>query len=71
MRKSGDPIDTVSLYVAADISSAISADILGKHPNRIIFNPGAENPGLAAQAESKGIKTLDACTLVMLRTNQF
>ena len=66
-----DAIDTISMYVAADISDALTADILNCHPQRIIFNPGAENPNLAAQAQSKGIKTIEDCTLVMLRTGQF
>ncbi len=66
-----DTIDTVSMYVAADISSKIGEDILGKKPRRIIFNPGAENPELAAKAKSAGVQSLEACTLVMLRTGQF
>lgn len=66
-----DPIDTVSMYVAADISSSLAGDIFSKSPKRIIFNPGAENPDLEAQARAKGITTLNACTLVMLRTKQF
>lgn len=65
------PIDTVTLYVAADVSSEIAADIFDCHPRRIIFNPGAENPQLAEQAQAKGIQTVEACTLVMLRTRQF
>lgn len=64
-------IDTVTMYVAADISDALTSDILQQNPKRIIFNPGAENPKLAAAAQAKGIKTLEACTLVMLRTDQF
>ncbi len=66
-----DPIDTVSLYLSADISSPMAADILKKKPRRIIFNPGAENPDLEAQAKAQGITTHNACTLVMLRTGQF
>ena len=65
------PIDTVSMYVAADISSGIAGDILAKKPRRIIFNPGAENPQLEAQARQAGVLPLNACTLVLLRTNQF
>jgi len=65
------PIDTVSMYVAADISSGIAADILGVKPKRIIFNPGAENPDLAQQAKAQGIQTVNNCTLVMLRSGQF
>jgi len=66
-----EDIDTVSLYVAADISSSLAADILKRHPRRIIFNPGAENPDLEAKASADGIIPLNACTLVMLRTGQF
>src|ERR1041384_6908903 len=60
-------MDTVSMYVRADVSSAIADDILAKKPRRIIFNPGAENPQLEVQARAQGIATLNACTLVMLR----
>lgn len=65
------PIDTVTMYVAADISDQLADDILIKKPRRIIFNPGAENSRLAAQARAAGIETIDTCTLVMLRTGQF
>ena len=66
-----EAIDTVSMYVAADISTGIAADILGKKPKRIIFNPGAENPDLAQKAQAQGITTVDHCTLVMLRSSTF
>jgi len=64
-------VDTISVYVNADISSAISTDILAKAPTRIIFNPGTENPKLQEQAKAKGITVMNACTLVMLKTGQF
>ncbi len=66
-----DPIDTVTLYVAADISTKIAEDILAKKPKRIIFNPGAENPELESQARGRAVDPVNACTLVMLRTGQF
>ncbi len=65
------PIDTVTMYVAADISDGLTAEILGVRPKRIIFNPGAENSTLSALAQAKGIATLDDCTLVMLRSGRF
>ena len=65
------PVDTASLYVTKEISSHLAEDIFSKKPRRIIFNPGAENHDLESKAAAKGIKTLNACTLVMLRTNQF
>ena len=64
-------IDTVSMYVAADISTAMSDKILEKKPRRIIFNPGAENINLEALALARGIIVKNACTLVLLRTGQF
>jgi predicted CoA-binding protein len=66
-----DPIDTVSMYVASDISSQLADEIIVKNPRRIIFNPGAENTEFADKAEGKGIQAINACTLVMLRTGQF
>lgn len=66
-----EPIDTVTLYVNAAASSAIAREILAKNPRRIIFNPGAENPELQDQAMGKGVATLNACTLVMLKTGRF
>ena len=65
------PVDTVTLYVNADISSSMKEDFLKKRPRRIIFNPGAENPDLKSAAEASGIITVEGCTLVMLKTGQF
>ncbi len=64
-------IDTITMYVSADISDGLIKDILKCNPRRIIFNPGAENPHLAQQAKDKDIIVLEACTLVLLRTAQF
>src|SRR5206468_11450792 len=49
-----DPVDTVSMYVAADVSSALGNDIIAKKPRRIIFNPGAENPELETRVREQG-----------------
>lgn len=66
-----EPIDTISLYIAADISTQLGGAIISKRPRRIIFNPGAENSELAEKARVNGIIPVNACTLVMLRTGQF
>ncbi len=65
------PVGTVSIYVGPDISSGLEESLIAKHPDRVIFNPGAENFALAEKLNAAGIKTLNACTLVMLRTGQF
>jgi predicted CoA-binding protein len=64
-------IDTVTLYLGESSQQAHYRQILEAKPRRIIFNPGAENPALMELAEKAGIETLEACTLVMLRTGQF
>ena len=64
-------VDTVTLYVSAQISSALVATLKQLHPGRVIFNPGAENPSLRDELEKEGIHTEEACTLVLLNTQQF
>ena len=64
-------IDTITLYIGAERQADYYNYILSTRPRRIIFNPGAENPALEQLARATGIQTLDACTLVMLRTNQY
>jgi len=64
-------IHTVTLYVNKEKSIAMADEIISKNPKRIIFNPGTENPILEKQAQQQGIQTVNACTLVMLRTGAF
>jgi len=64
-------IDTLTLYVGAEISGKLGEKIIKLKPRRVIFNPGAENPVLSGQLEASGILTQQACTLVLLSTNQF
>lgn len=66
-----ETVDTVTVYLAAAKSSALAADFRLARPRRVIFNPGAENPALAASMEREGCLVLDACTLVLLHTGQF
>ncbi len=64
-------IDTITLYMNPVQQQPYYNYILSLKPNRIIFNPGAENDELAALAKAQGIKTMEACTLVMLSTNLY
>lgn len=64
-------IDTVTLYLNALHQQEYYNYILSLKPKRIIFNPGAENDELEALAKKNGIETNEACTLVMLSTNQY
>jgi len=65
------PLHTLTVYVGPERSTALTAAILAARPQRVIFNPGAENPVLAQQLQAAGIRVENACTLVLLRTGQF
>lgn len=70
-KKPFEQIDTVTLYLNSRHQQDYYNYILSLKPKRIIFNPGAENDELEAMARQQGIKTMEACTLVMLSTNQY
>lgn len=59
-------IDTVTIYLGEKNQEPLESYILSLKPNRIIFNPGAENASLKSKAEKAGIECVEACTLVML-----
>jgi len=64
-------IDTVTVYLSAANSSGLADALCQLHPRRVIFNPGAENSLLADKLRAAGIEVQLACTLVLLKTNQF
>jgi len=64
-------VDTVTLYLNPTNQKPYYDYILSLNPKRIIFNPGTENDELEKLATEKGIKTMEACTLVLLSTNQY
>jgi predicted CoA-binding protein len=70
-KKEFENVDTVTLYLKPENQKEYYDYILSLHPKRIIFNPGAENQELFDIANSNNIKPLEACTLVLLGTNQF
>jgi uncharacterized protein len=70
-KKPFDNVDTITLYLNAGHQREYYDYILSLKPKRIIFNPGAENDELAELASQHGIEASEACTLVMLSTNQY
>jgi len=63
--------DTLTLYMNPDRQAKILQDLLDLNPRRIIFNPGTENQVLQEKAEALGIKTEEACTLVLLTMGSY
>jgi len=70
-KKDWTDVDTITLYLNPANQKQYYDYIVSLHPKRIIFNPGAENNELAEMASRKGIQPVEACTLVMLATNQY
>lgn len=64
-------VDTVTLYVGPQNQAPFYEYVLALKPKRVIFNPGTENEQWEAQLKEAGIEPVEACTLVMLRTNQY
>ncbi|MGC4022961.1 MAG: CoA-binding protein [Cyclobacteriaceae bacterium] len=64
-------VDTITLYINPTNQKEWYDYFLSLNPKRVIFNPGAENPELENILSNKNIETLEACTLVMLRTGQY
>ncbi|MDA7570799.1 CoA-binding protein [Flavobacteriaceae bacterium] len=64
-------IHTITLYLGASKQEPYYDFILKINPKRVLFNPGTENSKLAKLLNGKGILWENACTLVLLSTNQY
>jgi len=66
-----ETVDTITVYLSASRSSQIADEIVAHGARRVIFNPGAENPALSTRLRAEGVEVMEACTLVLLSTDQF
>lgn len=64
-------IDTVTLYLNPKRQEAFYDYIVSLRPERVIFNPGTENPEFQKILKQEQIYFEEACTLVLLSTNQY
>ncbi len=64
-------VDTLSLYIGPAGVKPLIDEIIKLRPERVILNPGTENPEFEAELEKNNIRAVTACTLVLLATNQF
>ena len=64
-------VHTMTLYVNPSVVESLADEIARASPERVIFNPGTENPVVQQRLQQEGIRVVEACTLVLLRTNQF
>ena len=66
-----EKIHTITMYLGAARQPQYYDDIIGLNPERVIFNPGAENSIFAKILQQKGIEPVEACTLVMLSIGNY
>ncbi len=61
-----EDIHTVTLYIGPKNLPPFYDYILGLKPQRVIFNPGTENPEFGEILKREHIEVMHACTLIML-----
>ncbi|MFM2392079.1 MAG: hypothetical protein RLZZ546_56 [Bacteroidota bacterium] len=66
-----EDIDTVTLYLGADLQIQYYQMIIDLSPRRVIFNPGTENVEFYKLLSEHNIKYEEACTLVLLATQSY
>lgn len=64
-------IGTVTLYINPERQKGYYDYIIALKPNRVIFNPGTENPEFYNLLKQNNIHFEVACTLVLLSTGQY
>lgn len=64
-------VDTITLFIKPELQEKWESYLLSLKPRRMIFNPGTENLDFERHANELGIETIQACTLVMLKTGQY
>ncbi len=67
----GKDVHTVTMYLSEKNQEELEDFISSLKPQRVIFNPGAENPEFQKRLEEEGVEVIEGCTLVMLGTGQF
>lgn len=64
-------IRTISLYLGPHNQPGWYNYILNLKPERVIFNPGTENPEFRQKLILEGIKVVEDCTIVMVEGGRF
>jgi hypothetical protein len=64
-------LDTITLYLNPTNQQSYYSYIIALKPRRVLFNPGTENAVFQLLLNENGIEWEEACTLVLLSTNQY
>ena len=66
-----EDIHTVTLYLGPPRQAEYYDYIVSLQPERVIFNPGTENPEFYQLLQKNNIEVEVACTLILLSTKQY
>lgn len=66
-----EDVETVTLYVGPKNQPEWYDYIISLKPQRVIFNPGTENPEFEEMLRKNNIEPVVACTLVMLSIGNY
>ena len=69
--KPQENIHTVSLYIRPILQEEYFDFVISLEPKRVLFNPGTENHRFNKLLDKKNIFWENACSLVLLSTNQY
>jgi predicted CoA-binding protein len=64
-------IHTITLYLNCVRQRDYYDYVISLNPKRVIFNPGTENEEFYLLLKNESIDYIEACTLVLLSTNQY
>ncbi len=59
-----EPLQRISMYVPPAIGTSMLDAIAAKPHEEFFLNPGSEDPALVAEAEARGLKPVQACSIV-------
>jgi predicted CoA-binding protein len=66
-----EQIHTVTLYMGPAVLKQYHQYIFDLKPSRVIFNPGTEDPEFQMRLANAGIEVVEACTLIMISSDQY
>lgn len=64
LRELPGPVDRISMYVPPRVGLAMLDEIAATPHSELFFNPGSDSPEVLEEAVGKGLKPIQACSIV-------
>lgn len=66
-----EALDTVTVYLGRERMLPLIDQLAARRPQRVILNPGADDPDVVAALRERGLTVQLDCTLVLLDAGRF